>query len=67
MGVLRGANLVGMSLLPLDVCPISCMAKKNGNIKPRVVHGLSWIGFERKKNSSDAKINYKRFNLILVD
>jgi len=28
MGVLRGANLVGMSLLPLDACPISWLSQK---------------------------------------
>jgi hypothetical protein len=28
MGVLRGANLVGMSLLPLDVCPFFWLSKK---------------------------------------
>jgi len=28
MGVLRGANLVGMSLLPLDVVPRSWLSKK---------------------------------------
>jgi len=27
MGVLRGANLVGMLLLPSDACPISWLSK----------------------------------------
>ena len=33
MGVLRGANLVGMSLLPLDACPISWLSKKYKKFK----------------------------------
>ena len=28
MEVSRGANLVGMSMLPLDVCPLSLLIKK---------------------------------------
>jgi len=32
MGVLRGANLVGMSLLPLDACPISWLSKKKKSV-----------------------------------
>jgi len=28
MEVSRGANLVGMSVLPLDVCPLSLPSKK---------------------------------------
>jgi len=33
MGVLRGANLVWMSLLHLDVCPLSWLSKKKSIFK----------------------------------
>jgi len=32
MEISRGANLVGMSMLPLDVCPFSLLIKKNYNL-----------------------------------
>jgi len=40
MGVLRGANLVGMSSLPLDVCP--GLAKKNKNRKSYLDERISF-------------------------
>jgi len=41
MGVHRGANLVGMSLLLLDVCPLSWFTEKEK--KKQVL--ISWIDF----------------------
>ena len=38
MEVSRGANLVGMSVLPLDACPLSLPSKKNIYEKSNLIH-----------------------------
>jgi hypothetical protein len=39
MEVSRGANLVGMSMIPLDVCPHSLLIKKKKNWRGNKARG----------------------------